>query len=510
MSKKNNSSRLVINLSNYYDHYIDQKKTLLNHPKIVEYLFNNSSINICCPNDLVFDHDPDIRLVRLDDTDSEYIKLLFFNLIESLTSYSSEYDNKRIPSRVKINYLPNLFDLDSHHRAVMKILDKLESQQISYVYQWSFTQEGKHLSTSRAATVNFTNETIFDFFGVSIYHSKMDLFVIQLNSGNHVDNIFMEFMLAQMNVHFLRLKSKSNINNEIINFFKKIRKTTERINIHPSKPITKIMTKEMPNISQFSIDYNYNHKIYLRNPLKENENFRLRDNNFIDSLSKAENCYPKDGESTVVDNNFVENIVKEKESMYYKKPSRAEQIMVELIGAEPEDILTEDIIEDIMDISGSVDDDDLDDNEILQLVYTDNKKKSNKEIITKTKGFKLDKFLTNYKPKTVNLSAYMKLDKLKGYKLMNDVTMLRPNETYIKYIEMSKIGEDDDLESHVRFGGVLLKGGILRGKRFETLDDKNKWVHLRSLVPKTDEKNNQQNLPMHLTINTHYIFYRYM
>lgn len=50
--------------------------------------------------------------------------------------------------------------------------------------------------------------------------------------------------------------------------------------------------------------------------------------------------------------------------------------------------------------------------------------------------FDLDKFLKNYKPKKLDLTLYLKYNKLKGYRLLHnkDIDKLVPNRMHINYI----------------------------------------------------------------------------
>jgi hypothetical protein len=457
ISSSKKSSQLVLELSKYYDYYLDEKKNLLNHPKIVEYLFNKPLINISCLADLMINYDSDVKIVRLEDLDTKKIKFNFFGLIELLRLYSNKYDHNKLPHRIQINYLPILVDLDRNKVTIMKILDKLENKKIiSYVYQWSFTQEGSHLSALKSATVNFENEIIYDFFGVHVYRSKMDLFVIQFDDESHfnsklksffkihINDIYMQFILFQMNIHLLRLNTKSNFSKEICNFLNKIKKSTEYVSINPIKPLKKIIDNtlsseagysvrakisdfaltcpfrdkasrtrlqqsrtlmEAPipiiNFINFSQDFNYNrNNVYLLLRPKKNELYDSEDDNYINFLINECNTDVKtipEEESIIISNNNVKKIIKENESMYGKSLSRADNIIVELIGNKYEKKIS---INDIFNSIGSDDSNDnieVNDNEIYDLVFSKNKPKSKKAIVTT--GFNFDKFSETYKPK---------------------------------------------------------------------------------------------------------------
>ena len=411
-----NKKFLVLQLSKLYDSFMDEKKNFLNHPKIIEYLFNKALINISSLTDLLINYNSDVKIVRLEKKDIQKIEFNFFGLIESLKLYSDKYDQKKLPQRIQINYLPKLIDLDRNQVKIMRILDKLENKKIiSYVYKWSFIQEGSHLSTLKAATVNFENETIYDFFGVYIHRSKMDLFVIQFDDDSHfnsksksfvethINDIQMQYILFQMNIHLLRINAKSNFSKEICDFLKKIKKSTEYVSINSIKPLKRIFNNSVPanDLIQFSQDFNYNrNNIYFKLRFRKNEMYDSKDDNYINSLVNEYNTndkiIPKE-ESIIVSNEFVNKIIKEKESAYGKSLDRAEKIIVELIGHKYEEkISIKDILKSINpnDINDKIE---VDEKEIYDLVFSKTEPKSNKAIITK--GFNIDKFLKNYKPK---------------------------------------------------------------------------------------------------------------
>ncbi|XWV26659.1 hypothetical protein QJ857_gp0401 [Tupanvirus soda lake] len=136
----------------------------------------------------------------------------------------------------------------------------------------------------------------------------------------------------------------------------------------------------------------------------------------------------------------------------------------------------------------------------------------------------VENFLKSYEPKQLDLSPYLKLDKLKGYKFMeksDDKLNLIPGETYVKYINRSDAFKDKDLKMHVR-GGILLEGGTYVNGLFKPLGDNTKWTHLMLLFSpfptgliKSKKGFGHQKIYdydqhiFYIKINSYYLFYKY-
>lgn len=133
----------------------------------------------------------------------------------------------------------------------------------------------------------------------------------------------------------------------------------------------------------------------------------------------------------------------------------------------------------------------------------------------------VDNFLKNYQPKKVDLTPYMKLDKLNGYKFMDNIFELRPRKTYIKYIKENNAFKDKDFRSHIK-GGILIAGGTYINGIFKKLDDNSKWTHLLlEFAPfpigftRTDKGFGSKKIydydrhTFSIKINNYYIFYKY-
>jgi hypothetical protein len=138
-------------------------------------------------------------------------------------------------------------------------------------------------------------------------------------------------------------------------------------------------------------------------------------------------------------------------------------------------------------------------------------------------NFDLQQFLKEYKPKKLDLRPYLKLEKLKGYTLIenSDYSELYPKETYVKYLKLADAFKDKDLKMHVK-GGILLDGGTFVNGLFVRLENKKKWTHLMVLfnpyptgVIKSKKGFGQQKIYdydqhiFYLKINDYYLFYKY-
>lgn len=522
MMNKLSKSNLILYLNKHYQCYLEEKKLLLNHPKIIEYLFNKPSINILSISDLVCNYDSYIRIVRLEYADTKIINSNFIILLETLRLYSIKYGiyKKNKSKHLKLNYLPNIFN-NSYQQTIMKNLDKLEYQNIiSYVYKWSFKQKGEHTSLIKSATINIHHSHIYDFYGIIINYSQMNQFVILYDDDTHFDNkldsftkihvndIYVQFVLFQMNIHLLRLTKNSNIKKEIFNFVKIIKNTTNYITINPIKPEHKIFKKsiEIFELQEFSHDYNYNHIIFNKNPIKEDEIFDSEDDKFINKLI-TKKIYDKPADNSFnINDKLITKIISKNEKLYNKK-SEADKYLVELICENNDKLSINKILKEKSKISTN--NITINEDKILKYVYS-NVKPKNMIMNNDVKNI-----LKNYKPKKVDLTAYTKLKKLKGYKLMNNIDELYPTETYIKYILMSDVGNSDNIKLHVK-GGILLNGGIFINNKFKKIDDLFKWTHLLLFfapfpIKEFEKKNiyDYKQHPFYLKINTHYIFYKY-
>jgi len=127
--------------------------------------------------------------------------------------------------------------------------------------------------------------------------------------------------------------------------------------------------------------------------------------------------------------------------------------------------------------------------------------------------FDLETFLRNHKSVKLDFAPYLKLKKLKGYKLLNrqDIEKLNKGDLYIKYIKESDAFMDEKYKTHVRCGGFLLKGGIYQDGKFKGTKNAKRWTHLMlNRIPHT-KQNKEKQYKSHkfvIKISGNYIFYR--
>lgn len=125
-------------------------------------------------------------------------------------------------------------------------------------------------------------------------------------------------------------------------------------------------------------------------------------------------------------------------------------------------------------------------------------------------------FRKTYKPKTLDLTPYLRSSRLRGYRLMIDRTKLVPLKTYVKYIRQSDAFEGINWNSHIKAGGILLKGGHYQDEKFRQLDDPNMWTHLLLKFDPSPMEDDEGNMMERLDgpkiftikIDNYYIFYK--
>ena len=350
-------SKIGLFLGKRYDVYVNEKKNLMNHPRIVEYLFNKPNGKVSSINDLLIDYDSSLKIVRLEKKDSIAITSYFFVMTETLKRYSIvsdlyEKNIKNIDSNKKKilkqpNYLPRISTLSTNEKKVMDILNKLEFKyRLSFIHKWNFTQEGEHVNILKKATINYEQNFVYDFYGILINHGQLIQIVIECSESTQTNDLVKQYILFQMNVNLLRLNAQNDIYTQINAFLKKIKNTTKYIIHNPIKPhfigqkiIFDNATRD--NLHQFLNDYHYNHIIYLKNPSNKNplydsDDDEFFDNQIIDEINDDEqNNYlnqPPHEQNIIINANDFKKILKEKENYIIRKNNDAENIIVELIG----------------------------------------------------------------------------------------------------------------------------------------------------------------------------------
>ena len=295
MSMKEKLKKMVIILQKEYEQYLEEKKLFLNNNKMIEYLFNKPTIKINALSDLIKPYElydtTDVTVVRLTKNKKRILDLNVISLNKNLDIYTRALDkyeeyivNEKNIIREVFYYLPALSSLSKKQQCIYEIIYDYEGKYgfLEYTYQWSFEQEGIHLHMKKLPELNYRQNFIYDFYGLSTHKNHLVQFVILYDDNSHFDtssnnfvkthteDIYKQFMLFHMNIHLLRLNRNSNIKTEIFSFLKNIKYTTKYIAVNPIKPINKLFNKDiddlMPDVKQFQDDYNYNHnKIYIKN-----------------------------------------------------------------------------------------------------------------------------------------------------------------------------------------------------------------------------------------------------
>ncbi len=363
-------SKNSMRLSKLYENYLAEKHDYLNHKRVVEYLFNKPLVKISTVNDLLLVvDDSSVNLVRLERNDSMQLDSHLLPMNKYLTDYSDTYDsykkyikfyeqqhNKPFNKLLKINYLPLMSDLNLYEKSIVEILgriNKVMEDKFNYTYKWNFMVEGEHTSLMKLPTVNYQQSFVYDFYGITMWHSQLVHFVILFDDDSHFDSSFDNFekihgddilkqhILFQMNVHLLRLNARSDLKVEILSFVKQIRSSTKYISKGKIKPIarlfqsSKLNKKFIKELSLFKQDYEHNHKIYLKTPAKKNLNYDSDDDDFFYHQSIKDNYseVPID-DGTIVSTDVINQILRFKKDFHPPKQTanekKAENIIVEL------------------------------------------------------------------------------------------------------------------------------------------------------------------------------------
>jgi hypothetical protein len=336
------ATKTELEMSKFYEKYLAEKHELVNHQKIIEYLFNKSTQKITKIKDLIVDYDSTIKTVRLEETDKNAIIVNFMTMNGLFDKYMDLYKKSVYAQKM------NLFHLKQQTRErqiINKILYKCENHfKLSYVPNWSFEIKGEHTSLSKRPTVNLEQKYVYDFFGMTMNHGQLVLFVIEFDdefnnytNEQHVNDIFRQHTLFQLNINLLRLDKKSDFRKEIVGFLKRIRNTTEYVIQNPMKAIVKafntlpasVMKEKM---DQFVTDYEYNHLIYLKYPIKREPRYDSDDDDFFDKQIEVDK-EPADT-AILVHADDLEKVLRKKDKMKTIKKTEADDYMVELLGSE--------------------------------------------------------------------------------------------------------------------------------------------------------------------------------
>lgn len=314
-----------------YDNYLDDKKNLLNHPCVMEYLFNKPIGHFDCLKDLISDYDCTVKRIYLNNKDIDTISTRTLTMMNLLVDYSKKMDKyTNLKNLSKVNYFRTISSLSPKEQDIMDIIYDLPYQ-MNFIYKWSFNIEGKHNSVMKVPSVNFDQEIKCDFLCFLIHNNKLIIFAIQYDKDDkktvarniYLNDMFKQYCLFQMNVHLLRLNRTHDFKKEIRYFVKKVINTNDYQIRHGMKPDLEILDndKEIKNLLTFKKDYQYNHIAYLKIPCQKNYNDIQIDDDTIDTTyieGHGDTSY-------VISNTLVKKVLKEKEDLH---PPKKENIKI--------------------------------------------------------------------------------------------------------------------------------------------------------------------------------------
>ncbi|AVL94563.1 hypothetical protein ma177 [Moumouvirus australiensis] len=134
--------------------------------------------------------------------------------------------------------------------------------------------------------------------------------------------------------------------------------------------------------------------------------------------------------------------------------------------------------------------------------------------------FDAKNFLRNYKPKTIDFTPYLSLNKLRNYKRVTkkNIENLEPYKTYVKYIHINDIESNTNYKKHVHCGGILIKGGFYVLNKFYESNNKNNWTHLMlKFIPYKTLKETKNGIKLveeyethtyYIKISNYHLFYK--
>lgn len=322
---------------NAYIDFLHNKKILMNHISLIEYLYNKPLANIKTISDLCqyFEKESfvedELRLVYLSDDNKNIFNIMF--IMEMVSKRFRYYYNAgiRLKKIYRSQYLL-IHKKNNSEKIIKNILEDLSDKyNFSYIYKWTFMTKGSHNRSNTLPTINFINNFVYDYFCVFYHNGKIIVFIIdtydKLNDSNtHTNQIFKQYILHQMNIHLLRINTNRKIKNQILIFMKKIKKTTKYICHGFIKPIPELIDINLIKklYQDFSSDYANNHIIYNKLYLHENYsnnnyNINADDIILINSQNNNINLGPPQDKSLKISKNIFENIIK---NIAHDKPKK--------------------------------------------------------------------------------------------------------------------------------------------------------------------------------------------
>lgn len=275
MSKPNKSTiikKLIMTMSKIYDAYEDDRKIILNHPKILEYLFAKPITKRDNLIDAIKTTDNIFSSIILSKNHANEIQLLFISALKSIEQYRKLYIEyhklTKTGSEIIFNkYIPFRIHSSTIFYRIMDILDELN---ICYIINWSFKRIDKYVNAALIKPYCFNLDIKIDFLGCVFVKTKdfltqkMILFAIIYDNAKRFNKFdyLKEYYLRRMNIHLLRINSEMDLMLEIKKIIHKIKKNETYVLLNGLTIPHEIDVSS--ELKLFYQNYDYGHDIYMK------------------------------------------------------------------------------------------------------------------------------------------------------------------------------------------------------------------------------------------------------
>jgi len=281
-------SKYIQILNRSYQELVQNKKELMNNPKMMEYLFYhsiNKKSNL--KEAMEFVGDDTVKKVKLVGADQSQIEGMFLVLYHNTVEYQIDFERYLLLLAKYYKLTGNKLDLSKRLSFVPKrstginvIAKFLDSLSVDYIPQWSFTLVEQHLSSNKKMPYSFETDLQVDFYGYILdKKNKMIQYAIIYDESTANDYLA-EYYLRQINIHLLRLNKKSDIGREIGKFFRIVAKTDKYL-VRNGFNIDSLKDDVENDLAIFYKDYYYNHIIYLKYKKSDDELADLSDDDLV-------------------------------------------------------------------------------------------------------------------------------------------------------------------------------------------------------------------------------------
>lgn len=233
-------TQIIMKLNSISQEYDDAFLEFMNIPKIREYLFNKPVRKFIDPQKgFTYACSYYIRDIHVDDDLRDQLMSIMFPLLNYRQMYETYYrsllsDWKHYQKlsiampdiKKRIPYIPRIH---TNITIIAKVLSTYK-RDLYYVPQWSFFWISDGLNFDENA-YQFSTKFNIDFYGLCINkkNSMVQFSIIYDSTSKQFteQDLFIQYMLCQMNIHTIRLNKNSNFRRDISAFIKKISSTNE-------------------------------------------------------------------------------------------------------------------------------------------------------------------------------------------------------------------------------------------------------------------------------------------